>query len=71
MRLLSALLLSFGNLDSRRDPVCSLFLVGHLDHGTGLSGEALNGLFRAGNLSLVIVNYFAYGICVDVLARDP
>src|SRR5262249_52442771 len=50
-----ALFLSFGNVDSGRDPVCSLFSVGYLQHGTALSGEALNGLFRAGNLSLVVV----------------
>src|SRR4030095_11899308 len=52
--LLALVLLSFGNLDSRRDPVRSPFSVGYLQRGTALSGEALNGLFCAGNLSLVV-----------------
>src|SRR5262249_39642475 len=52
----AALLLSFRNVDPRRDPVRSLFPVGYLQRGTAFSGEALNGLFRAGNLGLVIVS---------------
>ena len=48
----TALLLGFGNLDSRRDPVRSLFSIGHPQHGTAFSSEALNSLFRAGNLGL-------------------
>ena len=51
----AALLPSFGNLDSGRDPVRSLFLVGYLQHGTAFSGEALNGPFRARNLSFVVI----------------
>src|SRR5215831_15602097 len=51
---LALVLLSFGNVDSRRDPVRSLFSVGYLQRGTALSGEALNGLFCAGHLSLVV-----------------
>src|SRR5215831_5778697 len=52
--LLALVLLSCGNVDSRRDPIRSLFSVGYLQRGTALSGEALNGLFCAGHLSLVV-----------------
>src|SRR5262249_38423305 len=51
-----ALLLSFGNVDSGRDPVRSLFSVGDLQRGTALPGEALNGLLRAADLSRVVIH---------------
>src|SRR5262249_3582369 len=51
-----ALLLSFGNFDSRRDTGRSLFSVGDLQRGTALPGEALHGLLRAADLSRVVIH---------------